>query len=242
MQNVTLQNDVLHNRSDASCRCGRLLDVTYIGGFADHTVTMSTFNNETVYATVHLELYDGPVVYEQPAMDKKGYLFGSIIDVWQVALTDIGVPGGTPDQGKGVEFFLNTASEDALGTGAWTLAPLIFLGFFNPLGPGSIIVPGYQHKISIDEDDGRPQVHQGLIDIFIVKTWDGNQYWGYIDPQIILDYENDKEFMNLELQAGMMTDKYFGTKGHSAYIMPSFGVGADRPYDVSIEVGYKVIW
>jgi len=39
MQNVTLQNDVLHNRSDASCRCGRLLDVTYIGGFADHTVT-----------------------------------------------------------------------------------------------------------------------------------------------------------------------------------------------------------
>jgi len=26
---------------------GSLLDVTYIGGFADHTVTMSTFNNET---------------------------------------------------------------------------------------------------------------------------------------------------------------------------------------------------
>jgi len=65
MQNVTLQNDVLHNRSDASCRCGSLLDVTYIEGFADHTVTMSTFNNETVYATVHLELYDGmPAILE----------------------------------------------------------------------------------------------------------------------------------------------------------------------------------
>ena len=48
--------------------------------------------------------------------------------------------------------------------------------------------------------------------------------------------------MLLELQAGMMTDKYFGTKGHSAYIMPSFGVGHYRPYDWSLEVGYKIVW
>ena len=48
--------------------------------------------------------------------------------------------------------------------------------------------------------------------------------------------------MLLELQAGMMTDKYLGTKGHSAYIMPSLGVGVDRPYDWSLEVGYKIVW
>ena len=48
--------------------------------------------------------------------------------------------------------------------------------------------------------------------------------------------------MLLELQAGMMVDKYFGTKGHSIYAMPSFGVGGDRPYDFSIEVGYKIVW
>lgn len=81
---------------------GGMLDVTYIGGMADHTVTLSTLNNETVYAMVHMDLHDGPVVYEQPAMDKKGYLFGSIIDMWQVALSDVGVPNVTPDQGKGV--------------------------------------------------------------------------------------------------------------------------------------------
>jgi hypothetical protein len=142
----------------------------------------------------------------------------------------------------GVEFFLPTASEDTLGAGAWTVAPLVFLPIFNPLGPGSILVPGYQHKISIDEESGRSQVHQGLIDMFLVKTFGGNQFWAYIDPQIILDYENDKEFMLLELQAGMMLDKYFGTKGHSAWILPSFGVGHYRPYDFSIEVGYKIIW
>ena len=137
----------------------------------------------------------------------------------------------------GVEFFLDTASEDVLGAGETIIAPLIFYGYFNPFGPGSIIVPGYQHKFGLEGD-----VHQGLIDVFMVKTWGANQYWGFIDPQILLDYENDVEFMLLEIQAGMMTDKYFGTKGHSAYIMPSFGIGADRPYDFSLEVGYKIIW
>ena len=142
----------------------------------------------------------------------------------------------------GAEFFLPTASDDSLGSGAWTASPVIFGAYFNPFGPGSIIVPGYQHKFSVDEEDGRDRVHQGLIDLFMVKTFADNQFWGYVDPQILLDYENEKEFMLLEIQGGMMADKYFGTKGHSFYMMPSFGVGDDRPYDFSIEVGYKIIW
>lgn len=142
----------------------------------------------------------------------------------------------------GVEFFLNTASEDSLGAGAWTVAPLVFLPIFNPLGPGSIFVPGYQHKISFYEDSGRDQVHLGLIDFFLVKTFAQNQYWAYIDPQIVLDYENSREFMLLELQGGMMLDKFVGSKGHSIWILPSFGVGSDSPYDFSFEVGYKYIW
>ncbi len=142
----------------------------------------------------------------------------------------------------GVEFFLDTASEDALGSGANSVGPFIFFGYFNPFGPGSIFVPGYQHIFSIDEDDDRSDVHQGLIDLFIVKTFSNNQYWGYVDPQIVLDYENNEEYMLLEIQAGMMTDKYFGTKGHSVYMMPSFGVGEDRPYDFSMEIAYKIVW
>lgn len=142
----------------------------------------------------------------------------------------------------GVEFFLNTASEDSLGAGAWTVAPLVFLPIFNPLGPGSIFVPGYQHKISFYEDSGRDQVHLGVIDFFLVKTFAQNQYWAYIDPQIVLDYENSREFILVELQGGMMLDKFVGSKGHSIWILPSFGVGSDSPYDFSFEVGYKYIW
>jgi len=138
----------------------------------------------------------------------------------------------------GIEFFLNTASEDELGAGATSVAPLIFLGFFNPIGPGSVLFPGYQHTFSIDEDDGRSRVNSGLIDLFLVQTFKENKYWTYVDPQIVLDYENDSYFMLLELQGGMMV----GPIGHSTYIMPSFGVGGDRPYDFSIEVGYKIVW
>jgi hypothetical protein len=142
----------------------------------------------------------------------------------------------------GVELFLPTATDPSLGSGAFTVAPFVFFGFFNPIGPGSILVPGYQHKISIDEDPGRDRVHQGLFDFFLVKTFAENQYWAYIDPQVVLDYENSKQFVLVELQAGAMLDKLLGTKGHSAYIMPSIGAGKDRPYDVSLEVGYKIVW
>jgi hypothetical protein len=142
----------------------------------------------------------------------------------------------------GVEFFLDTASQDPLGSGADSVGPFVFLGIFNPIGKGSILVPGYQHIISFNEDSGRNNVAQGLIDMFLVKTWANNQYWGYIDPQILLDYENNVEYMLLEIQAGMMTDKYFNTKGHSVYVMPSLGVGTDRPYDWSLEAGYKIVW
>jgi hypothetical protein len=142
----------------------------------------------------------------------------------------------------GLEVTLDTASEDSLGAGATTFAPFLFGAYFNPLGKGSIFVPGYQHFFSVDEEDGRDQVNYGLIDLFLVKTFNANQFWAYIDPQIILDYEQDMEYMLLEIQVGTMLDKYLGTKGHSTYILPSFGVGDDRPYDVSVEAGYKIVW
>jgi hypothetical protein len=143
----------------------------------------------------------------------------------------------------GFETSLPTATEDLLGSGALSFGPQIFGVFFAPFGiKGTLIAPAYQHKFSVDEDDGRSKVHQGLIDIFLLWGSSDKQYWALVDPQIILDYENDTEFMIIDLEAGMMLDKYFGTKGHSAYLRPSFGVGGDRSTDGSIEVGYKVIW
>lgn len=143
----------------------------------------------------------------------------------------------------GMEFFFDTASEDSLGLGATSLGPQVFAVFFKPFGGMfDLFAPAYQHKFSVDEDEGRGEVHQGLIDIFFLKTSADKQRWALLDPQIILDYENDTEFMLIDVEVGTMLDKYFGTKGHSAYLRPSIGIGGDRPTEGSIEVGYKVIW
>jgi hypothetical protein len=143
----------------------------------------------------------------------------------------------------GFETFLPTATEVLLGSGAFSFGPQVFGVFFNPRGiKGTLVAPAYQHKFSIDEDDGRNQVHQGLIDIFFLWSSSDKQYWALFDPQIILDYEEDKEFMIVDIEAGTMLDRFLGTKGHSTYLRPSFGVGGDRPTDGSIEIGYKIIW
>lgn len=143
----------------------------------------------------------------------------------------------------GLETFLDTASDDDLGSGATSLGPQVFSVFLNPLDfKGTLFAPAYQHKFSVDVDDGREDIHQGLIDLYVVWISPNKQYWSIFDPQIILDYEQDIEYPIIDLEVGTMLDKWFGTKGHSVYIRPSVGVGGDRSNDGSIEVGYKFIW
>ena len=143
----------------------------------------------------------------------------------------------------GLEVFLPTATEDALGSGAFSLGPQVFGVFFAPFGmKGFIFAPAYQHKFSIDEDEGRDEVSQGLIDLYVLWASADKQYWALFDPQIVLDYENDVEFSIIDLEMGTMIDKYIGTTGHSVYLRPSIGIGADRPTDGSLEFGYKIVW
>ncbi|MGD8530581.1 MAG: hypothetical protein PVG97_06340, partial [Syntrophobacterales bacterium] len=55
----------------------------------------------------------------------------------------------------GLEVFLDTASEDILGSGATSLGPQVFCVFFKPFGGlFDLVAPAYQHKFSVDEDDG----------------------------------------------------------------------------------------
>lgn len=143
----------------------------------------------------------------------------------------------------GFETFLPTAQEPALGSQRLSFGPQVFAVFFAPFGiKGTLIAPAYQHRFSVWEDDGIDNLHQGLIDIFILWASADKQFWGLLDPQIVLDYEKDIQFGILDAEFGMMLDKYLGTKGHSMYIRPSVGFGQDRATDASIEAGYKVIW
>lgn len=139
----------------------------------------------------------------------------------------------------GLEVFVDTASEDVLGAGTTSLGPQIFYVKFLPRG---LFAPGLQYKFSIDEDDGRSDTDQFLIDLNYLLMAKDKTSWFFTDPQIVIDNENDQEFAIVDLEWGWMMAKWKpDLKGHSFYIRPSFGVGNDRPTDYSVEFGYKIV-
>ncbi len=138
----------------------------------------------------------------------------------------------------GLEVFLDTASEDALGSGTTALGPQLFYVKFLPRG---LFAPGLQYKFSVDEDSGRSKTDQILIDLNYLRMAKDKQSWFFTDPQIVIDNENNIEFAIVDLEFGFMMSKWTELKGHSFYIRPSFGVGKDRPTDYSIEIGYKIV-
>jgi hypothetical protein len=139
----------------------------------------------------------------------------------------------------GLEVFLDTADEDALGAGSTSLGPQVFWVQFLKDG---LFAPGLQYKFSVDEDDGRDEVDQIIIDLNYLKMATDKKSWFFTDPQIVFDNENDIEFAIVDFEWGwMMTTWYDDLPGHSFYVRPSFGAGADRPTEGSIEVGYKIV-
>jgi hypothetical protein len=140
---------------------------------------------------------------------------------------------------SGLEVFLNTADEDALGAGSTSLGPQVFYVKFLPRG---LFAPGLQYKFSVDEDSGRSEVDQWLIDLNYLRMAEDKLTWFFTDPQIVIDNENDQEFAIVDLEWGwMMANWWPESKGQSFYIRPSIGVGADRPAEGSIEIGYKFV-
>jgi hypothetical protein len=75
-----------------------------------------TANNQTPYATVHLNTHEGPVVLDVPPATDRTAIFGSAVDVFQVPIADIG-PAGT-DEGRGGRYlFLPPGYDGAVPEG-----------------------------------------------------------------------------------------------------------------------------
>lgn len=138
----------------------------------------------------------------------------------------------------GLEVFLDTASEDALGSGATALGPQMFYVKFLSRG---LFAPGLQYKFSVDEEEGRSEIDQVLIDLNYLLMAKDKQSWFFTDPQIVIDNETDIEFSVIDFEFGWMMSKWTNLKGHSFYVRPSIGVGTDRPTEGSVEFGYKIV-
>jgi len=139
----------------------------------------------------------------------------------------------------GVEAYLPTASNDALGTGRFTVVPQIFFGFFNLMGENSIFAPGYLYAFDVAGDDDRNPVRQHKIDAYFVWLLAGMKNWLIINPQFAFDTENDKSIYLVDLEFGFMVPQL---PGASTYLRPGVGYGDDKAFRWNFEYGFKFIW
>jgi len=137
----------------------------------------------------------------------------------------------------GLEGQFPTATNIRLGSGKYTLGPQVFGVLFRPPGGGALVAPAYQYVFSYAGEDGRSDVRRSQFDLFYLWLGSTGKWWVLADPQAVIDHENDVEFGLFEAEYGRMM---FG--GISAYWRPSIGIGSDRPYDWSVQIGFKVIW
>jgi hypothetical protein len=135
----------------------------------------------------------------------------------------------------GLEAFFNTASNDVIGSGSTTLAPVVFFGFFNLLGKYSIFAPGLQHQFSVEGN----KVSRTILDIYYVKMLAKGKNWLIINPQPIFDWENNTQYMVVDVEWGFMIVPKSGIAG---YVRPGFGIGADRPFNYNFEFAIKFVW
>jgi hypothetical protein len=139
----------------------------------------------------------------------------------------------------GLEVFLDTSSNEALGSGENALGPVLFAVFPGLVGPASLFAPGYQYVFDIGGGDNGADISRSQIDLYFVWLLAKGKNWLLIDPQIIVDHENSREFATVDLEWGFMIAP---KQGISGYLRPGFGVGADRPFDYNLEFAIKFIW
>jgi hypothetical protein len=135
----------------------------------------------------------------------------------------------------GLEAFFNTSSNDIIGSGSTILAPVVFFGWFNALGKNSIAAPGIQHQFSVEGNN----VNRTVLDLYYVKILAKGKNWLVINPQPIFDWENNTQYMIVDVEWGFMIAPKSGIAGS---VRPGFGVGADRPFNYNLEFGVRFIW
>jgi len=139
----------------------------------------------------------------------------------------------------GLEVFFDTASNDALGSGKTSLGPTLIGVFPGLLGEKSLFAPAYQYVFDVAGADDRADISRSQLDLYFVWTLAGSKNWLIVDPQVIIDHENDRTPALVETEWGFMIAPSVGISG---WVRPGFGIGSDKPYDWNLEAGVKFVW
>jgi hypothetical protein len=134
------------------------------------------------------------------------------------------------------EIYLNTASEDRLGSGKNVVAPLAFVSIDVP-GLNSVVFPLAQQFVSVSGDEDRKDVNTTLLRLGVLSRWP-NRFYTYLEPSFYLDWERDRHTgFTLELELGRLMNRNL-----ALWARPGVGVwDDDLPYiyNWNFEVGFR---
>lgn len=90
----------------------------------------------------------------------------------------------------GADLTLPTGTQEELGAEKRQLGPSVTVAFFLP--HNLIFAPASKHNFSFAGDDVSADIHQGVLDFYLVWKFDRSRQWFTLDPKFLLDYENDR--------------------------------------------------
>ena len=172
------------------------------------------------------------------------YTSGPIDDSYglgDASLTFIHVLEVNPKYGVAYKAKLSfdTADRPDLGFGQTVLELSGFYAKF--FKDGSLVAPSLVQTFGLgDEQPGRNRVNITTFDFYYVPKLATDKMYVTFDPNISYDWERDEVFGSLTPTFGFPLGKAFGGDSQ-IFVAPKILVGADRPSDWSIQVGYKVI-
>jgi hypothetical protein len=137
------------------------------------------------------------------------------------------------------ELITPTASDRVLGSGKWIFAPSLIYVFF--VNKNIIIAPAYIHNFSFAGDSDRADIHRGDFDLYMVYTADDKSWWVTSDLAISFDYQSGKVPAAWKVQFGRNLAKLSGGAALNGFVKPGIGIGGDRAFDWSLQVGLSLV-
>jgi hypothetical protein len=137
------------------------------------------------------------------------------------------------------EIVAPTASGGLFGSGKWTVAPgLTVAKFFSK----EVIIAGAViHTISFAGDDSRTDINRTDFDLYTVYKPAGKKWWLTGDLAAGYDYELKKAPASVKVALGFFVTKLQSGGVINGSIRPGVGIGNDRSFDYSLEVGLTLV-
>lgn len=130
-----------------------------------------------------------------------------------------------------------TASQDTLGSGKYTVGPLIATGRFLPQWE-SFLFGVFQHSISAGGDPSRSDISLTQANVQINTIW-AERWWSTVQGAWQVNWEQKvTSSMTFEVELGRNVVDRWGM-----YLRPGVGIwGNDVPYDWNVEVGTRYMF